>query len=285
LGGIGFLRKVIWNGLLFLASLYLGSLVLAYLFQRNLLYMPDQAVPSQLHLSKMNFSKASIPINNGKVLSSLWRPPKDETRPALIHFHGNAGSHYQRIPIYQAMASEGAGVLAVGYPGYGGNGGNPSEQALYSAAQANYDWLIAQGYPPERIVIVGQSLGTGAATWLASKNDAAGLILEAAYTGLDDMAQRQFFWLPAKLLITDRYRSGDRIAQIDMPLSWIHGTNDELIPFAMGQRLFDAAKKPKKPYPIKNGGHNDLWQRGIDQIIRKEAVRFVAMAMSEESRR
>ena len=109
----------------------------------------------------------------------------------------------------------------------------------------------------------------------AVDNTAAGLILEAAYTGMDDMAQQQFPYLPARWLIKDRYRSRDRIADIDMPLSWIHGTADELIPFAMGQKLFDAAREPKTAHPIAGGRHNDLWTRGIAEIVRADAVRFV----------
>lgn len=273
---------MLWNGLLFVGAMYVGMLVLIYVFQRSFLYIPDQQVPSELHLSKMDFQATQIVTGDGKQLTSLWRAPKDETQPIIIHFHGNAGSHFDRISIYQAMAGEGAGLLGVGYPGYGGNAGSPDEQALYQTAQANYDWLIAQGYSADRIVIVGQSLGSGVSTWLADKNNAAGLILEAAYTGMDDMAQKQFPFLPAKLLAKDKYRSLDRIDRINMPLSWIHGTDDDLIPFAMGQRLFDAAKEPKIAHPIKGGGHNDLWLKGIDRIIRADAKRFVSLSKLSE---
>ncbi|QJB69309.1 alpha/beta hydrolase [Parasphingorhabdus halotolerans] len=133
---------------------------------------------------------------------------------------------------------------------------------------------MAKGIAAERIIIVGQSLGTGPAVWLASKNSAAGLILEAAYTGIDDMAQKQFPFLPAKMLSKNKYPSIDRIRQINMPLVWIHGTADELIPFSMGQKLFDAADQPKTAVPMRNGGHNDLWERGIDEIIRAESAKF-----------
>lgn len=267
---------MLWNGALFVASMYIGMLLLVYIFQRSFLYIPDQQVPGAVHLSKMDFPAVAIALDDGKQLSSLWRAPKTKSGPVIIHFHGNAGSHYDRIPLYQMMAQDGAGVLGAGYPGYGGNPGSAEEDALYRAAQANYDWLLEQGYSPQKIVIVGQSLGSGVATWLASRNEAAGLILEAAYTGMDDMGQKQFPFLPAKLLAKDRYRSIDRIDQINMPLSWIHGTADQLIPFAMGQRLFDAAKGPKTAHPVKGGGHNDLWQRGIDRIIRERAGRFVS---------
>ncbi|WP_422344134.1 alpha/beta hydrolase [Parasphingorhabdus sp.] len=258
------------------AGLYVLIVALAYSFQRNLLYFPDQTVLTDQQLNEAEFSAVSITAEGTGKLLSLWRAPTDPTKPVIIHFHGNAGSPALRLPIYQAMAQDGAGVLAVGYPGYGGNPGSPSEEAFYATAQAHYDWLIARGYSADQIVIAAQSLGTGVAIWLASRNDASGLILEAAYTAMDDMAQRQFSILPAKLLIKDRYRSLDRINEINMPLSWIHGTNDELIPFAMGQVLFDAAKEPKTSHPIRNGGHNDLWMRGIDALVRSDAQRFVA---------
>ncbi len=258
------------------AGLYFAIVALAYSFQRDLLYFPSQTVLSEKQLEEADFEAVKIASKGAAELLSLWRPPADPTKPVVIHFHGNAGSLAVRLPIYQAMAQDGAGVLAVGYPGYGGNPGVPSEEAFYAAAQAHYDWLLVQGYGADRIVIAAQSLGTGVAIWLASRNEASGLILEAAYTGMDEMAQRQFPILPAKLLIKDRYRSIERIDQIDMPLIWIHGTNDELIPFAMGQRLFDAAKEPKIAQPIKNGGHNDLWMRGIDAMVRDGAQRFVS---------
>ncbi len=258
------------------AGLYLVIVALAYSFQRSLLYFPDQTVLTEMELKDAGLSAVNIAAEGSGELLSFWRAPTDKTKPVILHFHGNGGSLAMRLSIYQALAQDGAGVLAVGYPGYGGNPGSPSEDAFYAAAQAHYDWLIINGHSADKIVIAAQSLGTGVATWLASRNEAAGLILEAAYTGMDDMAQRQFPILPAKLLIKDRYRSLNRIDQIEMPLSWIHGTNDELIPFAMGQKLFDAAKEPKISHPIKGGGHNDLWMRGIDALVREDAQDFVA---------
>lgn len=258
-------------------ALYLLVLGLVYAFQRHFLYIPDHNVPSDQYLADAQFSVVKVRTVSGLELSSLWRPPSDKAaRPVIIHFHGNGGSAYQRTPLYSAMAADGAGVLAVGYPGYGGNPGSPSEEEFYRAALAHYNWLIKQGVKPDHIVIVGQSLGTGVATWLASEKEAAGLILEAAYTGMDDMAQRQFPFLPARYLVKDAYPSMKRIGAIDMPLVWIHGTQDEIIPFAMGRRLFDAAQEPKTAFPIKQGRHNDLWSRGIDGLIRDQAERFVS---------
>ncbi|MEP2990670.1 MAG: alpha/beta hydrolase [Parasphingorhabdus sp.] len=268
--------RTLLGGVAISIGIYLILLLLVFLFQRHLLYLPDQFVPDELHLNKMDVTSMVIQSGPDGDIRSLWRVPLRDNSPVILFLHGNAGSHYDRIPVIQAIAQEGAGVLVVGYPGYGSNPGSPSEQALYAAAQANFDWLISQSIAPGRIVIVGESLGSGVAAHLATQNEAAGLILIASYTGMDDMAQRQFPIFPAKWLATDRFRSIERIDQIDMPLSWIHGTADELIPFAMGQQLFNAAKDPKTGHAIEQGEHNDLWSRGIDDIIRGEAGRFVS---------
>lgn len=268
--------RTLLGGLAISIGIYLVLLLLIFLFQRSLLYLPDQSAPSESQLSKMNVSEVRLQSQSNGDLRSLWRAPLQESDPVILFLHGNAGSQYHRIPILQAIASDGSGTLLVGYPGYGGNSGKPSEQALYAAAQANFDWLVAQGISPQRIVIVGESLGSGVAAFLATQNEAAGLLLIASYTGMDDMAQRQFPIFPARWLVKDKYRSIDRVGQIDMPLSWIHGTADALVPFAMGQRLFDSAKMPKTAHAIERGGHNDLWSRGIDKIVREDARRFVS---------
>ena len=277
--------RMILTGLAISAGLYLVLLLLVYVFQRQFLYFPDHSVPTDGYLDKMGVTAVGVSSGPDGELRSLWRAPKASDSPAILFFHGNAGSHFHRIPIYQALASDGAAVLGVGYPGYGGNAGTPNEAELFQAAQANYDWLIQKGFRSDRIIIIGESLGSGVAAQLASQNGAAGLILVAAHSGMDEMAQRQFPLFPARWLIKDRYPNLDHIDRIDMPLIWIHGTNDELIPFAAGQRLFDAARHPKAAYPIKNGGHNNLWAKGIDQIIRKVSARLVPSANAQDMAR
>lgn len=264
--------RMILTGLAVSVGMYLVLLMLVYVFQRQFLYFPDQSVPTENYLDEMGVTAVVVSSGPDGDLRSLWLESKASDAPVILFFHGNAGSHYHRIPIYQALAKEGAAVLGVGYPGYGGNAGTPNEAELYQAAQKNYDWLIQKDIKPDRIIIVGESLGSGVAAHLASQNGAAGLILIAAHSGMDEMAQRQFPIFPARWLIKDRYLNLNLIDRIDMPLIWIHGTRDKLIPFAAGQRLFDAAREPKAAYPIKNGGHNDLWDKGADQIIRKVSI-------------
>lgn len=257
-----------------LIAVYILVMVVAFVFQRSLIYLPDQNTvhPSDLGLSDFN----AISIKSQKLtLTSYWTPPDDDSQPVILHFHGNGGSLAGRAGIYGEMSANGAGVLAVGYPGYGGNPGRPSEPSFYAAAQANYNWLIDQGFSPSRIVIIGQSIGTGPASWLAYENEAAGLILEAPYSRLADLAQAEARFIPARWLLQDRYDSLSRIADIDMPLVWIHGRRDMIVPFAMGAQLFAAADPPKCAHIFDNAGHNDLWQNGIGAVITQQAAAMV----------
>lgn len=257
-----------------IAGLYVVFLLLVYSFQRNLMYFPDQAVLPDAALSAAGFERISIEIDDVEPLVSLWQAPSAPDKPVILHFHGNAGSVYNRLPMYQQIATDGAGVLAVGYPGYGGNGGEISEDNFHQTARANYNWLRERGIEPKQIIIAGQSIGSGSATRLAANEDAAALILEAPFTGTDDIAAQQFPYLPVRLLMKDSFRNIDAIAEINMPLVWIHGTADEVIGFADGQQLFESARHPKIAFPIENGGHNDLWDRGAGDIIRDEALRL-----------
>lgn len=264
--------RTILAGLAISIGIYLVLLLLIYLFQRQFLYFPDQSVVSENYLDQMGVTAVVVRSGQDGDHRSLWIEPGAADAPVFLFLHGNAGSHYHRIPIFQALAQDGAAVLGVGYPGYGGNAGTPNEAQLYQAAQTNYDWLIRKNIKADRIVIVGESLGSGVAVHLASQNRAAGLILIAAHSGMDELAQQQFPIFPARWLVKDRYPSLDHIHRINMPLVWIHGTRDGLIPFAAGQRLFDAARDPKVAHPIRNAGHNDLWDQAIDRIIRKVSI-------------
>lgn len=246
-----------------LVLLAVGAL---WLWQRSLIYFPDRVGSTT---PPPSFKRVAI-NGDGPTTHSWWSPPRDAAQPVIIHFHGNAGGLSGRADIYRAMARDGIGVLAVGYPGYNGDDGSPSEHALYRGADANYRWLGAQGIAAERIVIVGQSIGSGSALYLATTAPAAGIILEAPFTALPDVAVLQFRGLPRSFL-RDQYPNLKRAGQLKIPLAWIHGTDDAIIPMDMGARVYFAAAGRKCSYAVTGAGHNDLWSHGIDEIVRQNA--------------
>lgn len=252
--------------------LYLVFVGLLFGMQRRMVFQPDTRPITPRAAGLPGFE--SIEISPG--VRSWWHPPSGANAPVILYFHGNGGALAGRAHIFSDMASWGFGVLAVGYPGYGGNAGSPSEATISRTAQANYDWLIARGTAPSRIVITAHSMGTGVAVPLAARNRAAGLILESPFTALADVAQKAMPYAPVQWLIRDPFRSSDHASALTMPVAWMHGTADTVIPFPMGQRLFDMIKAPKCALRIEGGDHDHLWDMGASDFTKRQALAMVA---------
>lgn len=252
-------------------STYVLVLIVLFFMQRQFFYHPDPVAYTPQAAGLASF-RAVTPDDANPGLASWFRPPDDDTAPLIVYAHGNAGSLAYYAYELQMMADWGYGVMAIGYPGYGGAPGAPSERSLAAAAQASYDWLIAEGVAPNRIILYGHSLGSGVAARLAVDNDAAGLILSAPFTSMAAMAGKQAPWLPgAPRLVRDRFDTLSRIDAINMPLVWTHGQQDRLIPETMGARVFDKAHAPKCAFPLDNAAHNNVWARGGAAVVKAQA--------------
>ena len=162
--------------------------------------------------------------------------------------------------------ADGFGMFVLGYPGYGGSDGRPSERAFLEAARDAYEYLLGEGLGSDDIVIYGESIGSGVAVRLAAEVGAKGLVLEAPLSSAVDVAREHYPWLLAGLLMKDTYRSVDHIDRIDMPLLVVHGENDRIIPIELGLRLFERAQYPKSFVRIPGAGHNDLYLHATDEI-------------------
>jgi uncharacterized protein len=189
-------------------------------------------------------------------------PPRDSVTGHslwVLVCHGNAGNI--SLPLRQewtrALTAEGVGVVAFDYRGYGASDDGPlDEEGLYRDARAVYDWMVgARGIDPQHIIIYGHSLGSGVASHLAADVEAAGLILEGAFTSAPDVGAMAFPWLPVRLLASQRFASIGRIDSIAMPKLFLHATDDQVIPLEFGQRLFEAAPAPKEFVKL-TGGHD-----------------------------
>ncbi len=194
--------------------------------------------------------------------------PGHTARPlTLIAFHGNAESIEQTLPLARLVREAGFNLLAVEYRGYGRSGGRPSERGVYADGEAALRTLRARSdVASDRIVLWGRSIGAAVAVDvaanLAADEAVAGLILESPFTSAQDLLRDGGHWLLYGLSYFGSYRfdSGAKIARVASPVLVVHGTADEIAPFALGRRLFDRAPEGSGFLEIKGGGHNDLWE-------------------------
>ena len=229
-----------------------------YAFQRDLQYFPTRRDPPPEATGLDGVERVALPTPDGETLV-LWVSPLQPGRPTLLFLHGNAGEIADRADRFAFYQAQGYGVAFLSYRGYGGSTGVPSEPGLLTDAKAAYDHLRQQGITPDRIVLVGESLGTGPAVITAAANPVAAVILEAPYSAAVDIARRAYPWLPVGLLMKDQYRSRDHIALVRAPLLILHGAKDRVIPPGFGKRLFDAARDPKTFLSLGPVGHEAIY--------------------------
>jgi len=180
-----------------------------------------------------------------------------EGKRVVVWFHGNGEDLADAVPMVSLLRTLGVGVLAVEYPGYGVAGGTPSEQGAYAAAESALSWLRTErGVDDARVVLLGQSLGSGVATEMASRGHGARLVLISPFTSVAEMARRVFPFFPARF-VRHRFDTLSKAASISMPVLILHGTEDEVVPFSMGERLA-AAFPQARLVQIPGGQHNDL---------------------------
>ncbi len=256
---------------------YLAIVGAVFVMQRSLLYPAGRIVPDAAVAATAGIRTVTTRTADGLDLTHWYRPPVDDEAPVLVVFHGNAGHVGDRVPKLGELMQAGFGVLLAGYRGYGGNPGQPSEEALSADARLLLDWLARQGIAPERTVLYGESLGTGIAVKMATERVAAAVILEAPYTSVAEVAQAHYWYLPARWLVLDKWNSLSRIARIEAPLLLMHGLRDRTIPARYGRRLFEAAVEPKQLLLVDDGQHTDLYDfpdvaRQVIDFVRTHAA-------------
>lgn len=247
------------------AIAYSLVVALAYFFQRNLLYFPDKtAIPPALTAAP-DMQVVALEAADGVALKAWYKAAATggtRPRPTILLFHGNAGNLAYRADKARVFLDRGYGVLLAAYRGYGGSGGDPSEAGLLADGRAALDFLRQAGVAPETIVLYGESLGSGVAVAMAGEYEVAALLLEAPYSSIADVAASHYGYLPVRWLIKDRFDSLARIGAVRVPLLVVHGERDEIIPNALGQKLFEAANEPKTLRIIPGAQHNNLFTAG-----------------------
>jgi hypothetical protein len=246
------------KALLYVLLIYVALVGALYLAQRSMIFFPAKDAPDISPYAAEGVQEVSVETADGLTLTSWFKPP-EAGKDILVFFHGNASSHLGNVYMAAPYARDGYGFLSVGYRGYNGNPGKPSEQGFYEDARATLKALMDSGAAAENIVLYGQSIGTGVAVQMAREfPDVKALILESPYTSLPDVAAGTYFFVPVRLLMKDKFDNLSKIQDIQTPLLVIQGLRDSVIPPKFGRRLYEAANEPKDIIQLEGYGHNDL---------------------------
>jgi uncharacterized protein len=246
---------------------YIALTAVVYVAQRSLMYFPDTAhvLPAAAGLPEAE----EVPLTAADgVRIAAWHVPPRDGKPVILYFHGNGGALRFRVTRFRRLIADGIGLVALEYRGYGGSGGSPNEQGLIADAQAAYHFAAAH-YPPQQLVLWGESLGAGVAIAVGAERPVGRVILEAPFTSAVALGARHYWYLPVRLLMKDQFRSDLRIGKVKAPVMIMHGVNDRVVPYAMGEQLFELANKPKHFVRFLDGGHEDLDDNGgLDAVAR-----------------
>jgi fermentation-respiration switch protein FrsA (DUF1100 family) len=197
-----------------------------------------------------------------------WFLAAPSSPKVLLWFHGNAENIGMGLEQMKAFARLGANILALDYRGYGKSEGSPDEAGVYRDGQAAYEYLVqTRHFEPRNIFLYGHSLGGAVAVDMASKNPCGGLIVESSLSSGHEMARLIFHVPGIGYIFKNRFDSAEKISSVRAPVLIIHGTRDEVIPFWMGQKLFESAREPKSFFAVEGAGHNDVLAVGGEAYL------------------
>jgi len=234
--------------------IYASLLVLLFIFQRNLMYHPDE---NNYFGDKLEVDVQKIKIKTSDGLDVLgWFHKKDLKKfKTIVYFHGNAGKLENRIHKLNHFKDMDVNFLIIAWRGFSGNDGKPSEEGLYIDGNSTIKWLKNLGLSEKDIIIYGESLGTGVATEIAQSNGYAGLVLETPFTSMVEAAKNFYPYIPVSLLLKDKYENQKKIKNINIPVLVMHGEVDQIVPFWMGKKIYKIANQPKYSHFTKYDDH------------------------------
>jgi uncharacterized protein len=237
-----------------LGAIYALVVVGLAVFQRRFLYFPDRRLTHPDKAGMSGVEELRLLTDDGEMLVAWYLPPRGG-HPLILYFHGNGGALVDRIPRFRMFAASGYGFLAVSYRGYGGSTGSPTQTGLMRDGEAAYREARARGYEGNRIVVMGESLGTGAAIPLAATREAVALVLDSPFSSAVDVAAVHYRILPVRWLMLDQFRSDLAIRDVHIPVLFVHGDEDNVTPINLARRLFERANEPKAFISVAGGGH------------------------------
>jgi len=251
------------------SMLVAGIVVLAWVFQRSLIYFPFGTVPSPREVGLTSAEVVTFPTADGLTLSG-WFIPSPLAPPTftVLVLNGNAGNRAYRAPLAASLQRQGLQVLLFDYRGYGENDGKPTEVGLRADALAAHRYLVERDdVDASRLIYFGESLGTALAIGLAAEHSPAGMILRSPFASLVEVGRAHYPFLPVHLLLQDRYAAIDSMQNVRCPVLVLAGDQDRIIPLAQSRRVYKAATEMKELVILAGADHNDMELLAGDEML------------------
>lgn len=268
-------RNPLWISVRILLLLFAGFVTFVMIFEDRFIYFPSKYPEGVWDVQKLSAGRAEVSVK----IEDVWFKAADgvrlhgwyctpgasesgeastvSTQTTLLWFHGNAGNITHRYPVIERLMEQRVAIFIVDYRGYGRSEGSPSEEGLYMDARGAWGYLLNErGISPHQIILFGDSLGGAIAIDLATKVEPAGLIVQSAFTSISDMAAQVMPVFPRFILRT-KMDSINKIGRVRCPKLFIHSPADEMVPYRLGRKLYDAASAPKQFYEVAGASHNE----------------------------
>lgn len=276
-------RKIVSNLILAaaLVSAFYGALspVVAMPLYDNMLFFPSKQFATDFDkLGGFDKEDASFVSASGAKLHA-WYVPVPHSRGTVIISHGNAGNISYRVPLMEMFLKQNLAVLAFDYQGYGKSDGKPTIDHVCEDGLAAYDFLTRErGVEPSKIILYGESLGGGVASYIAANRKVAAIVLQSTFSSLPHIARSKMMLTklyPNFLFPKNRLDSAKLMASAHAPLLIVHGNNDTIIPVAEAHELFKKATDPKKLVTIENANHNDMYGSKFESRLNAAVSNFL----------
>jgi len=253
-------HHTLWTIIMVVAFVVAVVALVVGLGQRSLIYYPDPMDPGPVAERAPNGEDVSFTTADGLTLGAWMLRPAAANGIAVLYLPGNGGNRRERLDVGEAIADLGYTVLLMDYRGYGGNPGSPTEPGLLLDARAAAEYLRKAGFPPSKTLYVGESVGTGVAVQLAVTDPPAGVLLRSPYTSLVAVARDLYPWLPAGLILEDRFDTLAQLPKVTMPITVLCGSADTLISPEQSRAVADQAPNLFEFQMVSGADHNDdVW--------------------------
>lgn len=284
------LSKLLMIVAVFLFTAYTAACLFLLFAQNRFIFFPSQTITTTPEAYQLPYQDVwlAVPGPSGKIerVHGWWIPAVSTSADTVLYLHGNGLNVSANVEHAHRWHQLGLSVLLIDYRGYGRSVGDfPTESQVYQDVEAAWVHLVQErGIQPSRIFVYGHSLGGAIAIELALRHpEIAGLIVEGTFTSARAMVdfQGRYWMFPVDLLLTQKFDSIRKVPQLKMPLMFIHGTEDTVVPASMTEQLFQLAPEPKQLYLVSQAGHNDVAQvAGADYL--QQINRFVNLVKATQ---